>query len=111
MATSARGVVWANTFNGFDEVPFGGYKEYGFGREGRTPRAGAYIDSKDRSGTVGLPADGQEDVQALSSAGAFTRSESGRPTRPKVKNVAQGGLARTSRRGASGGQRCRSGQA
>ena len=29
------GVVWANTFNRFDPtIPFGGYKESGFGREG-----------------------------------------------------------------------------
>jgi acyl-CoA reductase-like NAD-dependent aldehyde dehydrogenase len=29
------GVVWANTFNEFDQSsPFGGYKESGFGREG-----------------------------------------------------------------------------
>ena len=39
------GVVWANTFNRFDPtVPFGGYKESGFGREGGVHGLLPYLD-------------------------------------------------------------------
>ena len=38
------GVIWANTYNKFDPTsPFGGYKESGYGREGRLHGLGAYL--------------------------------------------------------------------
>ena len=38
------GVIWANTFNKFDPtLPFGGYKESGYGREGEVYGLGAYL--------------------------------------------------------------------
>ena len=48
MANKVRaGVVWANTFNSFDQAsPFGGYKESGFGREGGVQGLGAYLTSE-----------------------------------------------------------------
>ena len=76
------GVVWANTYNRFDPTsPFGGYKESGFGREGGHHGLGRTSSSTARRSVAErLPV---KKTYKLFISGAFPRSESGAPTRPR----------------------------
>ena len=77
MADAMRaGVVWANTFNRFDPTsPFGGYKESGYGREGRRHRAGALPRGRGCAMTARVDV---RKTYKLFVGGKFPRSESGR---------------------------------
>jgi hypothetical protein len=80
MAQKLRaGVIWANTYNRFDPAsPFGGYKESGFGREGRASRARAVPGVR----LSRLPVN---KTYKLYIGGEFPRSESGRTYEAEVR--------------------------